>query len=110
MRTGRWKYGVDAPDKSGGEDACSDRYVEQYLYDLEADPEERHNLLGEFVTTTEVGHVETRVLGGRTPLEQSFLGTGTDDEALRALFYRLWQRLDELIEETGAAAEPNWRP
>ena len=84
-----------------------DRYE---LYDLESDPEERHNLLGEFVTTTEIGHVETRVLGGRTPIEQSYLGTGTDDEALRRLFYRLWQRLDELIEETGAAAEPNWRP
>jgi arylsulfatase A-like enzyme len=46
VRTRRWKYGVDAPDKSGGRDAGSDRYVEQYLYDLEADPYELTNLAG----------------------------------------------------------------
>ncbi len=84
-----------------------DRYE---LYDLEADPDERNNLVGDYVTTTEVGHVEARIFGGRTPLERSFLGSGTEDEDLKVLFYRLWQRLDELIEETGAAAEPNWRP
>ena len=83
-----------------------DRYE---LYDLQRDPDERHNLIGEFVTTTEIGHVETRVLGGRTPVEQAFLGSGAKDEALKALFYRLWNRLDELIEQSGAAAEPNWR-
>jgi len=84
-----------------------DRYE---LYDLAADPQEKHNLLGKFVTTTEVGHVETRVLGGRNAAERAFLGPGAEDETLRALFYRLWLRLDELIAETGAAAEPNWRP
>ena len=46
VRTQRWKYGVDAPDRSGGRDAGSDRYVEQYLYDLEADPYELANLVG----------------------------------------------------------------
>lgn len=45
-RTRRWKYGVDAPDKSGGKDAGSERYVEQYLYDLDADPYELTNLIG----------------------------------------------------------------
>lgn len=47
VRTKRWKYCVDAPDKSGGRDPSSDVYVEQYLYDLEADPYERNNLVGD---------------------------------------------------------------
>lgn len=46
IRTRRWKYGVDAPDKSGWQDAGADTYVEQYLYDLEADPYELQNLAG----------------------------------------------------------------
>jgi len=46
VRTRRWKYGVDAPDKDGGRDAGSDRYVEKYLYDLEYDPYELTNLIG----------------------------------------------------------------
>lgn len=45
VRTGRWKYGVDAPQKHGGKDAGSDSYVEQYLYDLQADPYELTNLI-----------------------------------------------------------------
>jgi arylsulfatase A-like enzyme len=46
VRTHRWKYGVDAPEKNGGKDAGSDVYVEQYLYDLDADPYELRNLMG----------------------------------------------------------------
>lgn len=45
LRTHRWKYGVDAPDKHGSRDPGSDRYVEQYLYDLESDPYELVNLV-----------------------------------------------------------------
>ena len=45
VRTGRWKYGVDAPDKDGWNDMTSDTYVEQYLYDLESDPYELFNLI-----------------------------------------------------------------
>jgi uncharacterized sulfatase len=47
IRTARWKYGVTAPGKQGGRDPGSDCYVEQYFYDLEADPHERNNLVGE---------------------------------------------------------------
>jgi len=47
IRTKRWKYCIDAPDKNGGRDADSPRYVEQYLYDLDADPHERTNLVGD---------------------------------------------------------------
>lgn len=45
VRTSRWKYGVDAPDKQGSQDAGSDTYVEQYLYDLAYDPYELTNLV-----------------------------------------------------------------
>lgn len=46
VRTQRWKYGVTAPEKDGWNDAGSDEYVEQYLYDLEYDPYELTNLIG----------------------------------------------------------------
>ena len=46
VRTRRWKYGVDAPGKDGRRDPGSSRYVEQYLYDLQADPHELRNLAG----------------------------------------------------------------
>lgn len=46
VRTQRWKYGVQAPDKDGWSDPCADRYVEEYLYDLELDPYELNNLVG----------------------------------------------------------------
>ena len=45
VRTQRWKYGVDAPEKHGGKDAGSDTYVEQVLYDLQVDPYELTNLI-----------------------------------------------------------------
>ena len=46
VRTRRWKYGVDAPGKDGRREPDSSRYVEQYLYDLQADPHELRNLAG----------------------------------------------------------------
>jgi len=45
VRTAKWKYSVYAPDKGGWTEADSERYVEEYLYDLEADPHERSNLV-----------------------------------------------------------------
>ena len=46
VRTRRWKYSVAAPDKKGGRDASAERYVEEFLYDLLADPYELNNLVG----------------------------------------------------------------
>jgi arylsulfatase A-like enzyme len=46
IRTQRWKYCVDAPDKDPNADSGSDTYVEQYLYDLDSDPYELQNLIG----------------------------------------------------------------
>jgi arylsulfatase A-like enzyme len=46
LRTERWKYCVVAPDKQGGHDPASERYVEWQLYDLYADPHELVNLAG----------------------------------------------------------------
>ena len=46
VRTHRWKYGVDAPDKCGGHDPGSDVYEDHYLYDLQVDPYELTNLVG----------------------------------------------------------------
>lgn len=45
IRTSRWKYAVTAPEKNGGQDPGSDKYVESELYDLYADPYELANLI-----------------------------------------------------------------
>ena len=45
VRTQRWKYSVVAPDAQGGRDPVADRYVEEFLYDLESDPYELRNLI-----------------------------------------------------------------
>jgi len=46
VRTRRWKYSVSAPDKTGWKDSASDRYVEEFLYDLASDPHELDNRIG----------------------------------------------------------------
>jgi len=45
IRTHRWKYSVRAPDGQARAAPGSDVYVEDFLYDLEADPHERNSLV-----------------------------------------------------------------
>ncbi len=47
VRTHDYKYSVYAPDKNGKHDMNSEIYVEQFLYDLKADPHERNNLVAD---------------------------------------------------------------
>ena len=83
-----------------------DRYE---LYDLEADPDERNNLLGEFITRHGAGNVETRL----AVAARNARGEGGQDAAevleLKALFDRLSERLDEVLDQAGALAKPNWQ-
>jgi arylsulfatase A-like enzyme len=46
VRTHRWKYSVSAPGSDGNREPASDRYVEEFLYDLQSDPYELQNLVG----------------------------------------------------------------
>ena len=46
IRTQRWKYSVSAPKKDGWDDASSEDYVEEFLYDLQSDPYKLTNLIG----------------------------------------------------------------
>ena len=71
-----------------------DRYE---LYDLENDPEEMHNLLGDFIVHNEAG-----------PVDGLITRNAPDD--VKDLFSAMRNRLRQLLEETGCAPEPNWRP
>jgi arylsulfatase A-like enzyme len=61
IRTKRWKYGITAPGMDGSEHSCSDEYVEEFLYDLESDPYELHNMAG-YKSHQEVSKVLRRKL------------------------------------------------
>lgn len=45
IRTERWKYSVSAKDRNGSKDSNAERYEEEFLYDLLADPYELTNLV-----------------------------------------------------------------
>ena len=83
-----------------------DRYE---LYDLEADPLERNNLLGDFITRHGAGNVETRLAVAARNARSQEGENAVEVLALKALFDRLSGRLDELLDESGALREPNWQ-
>ena len=70
-----------------------DRYE---LYDMDADPDERNNLLGDYLQKHEAGTLEWYIRRNAPP-------------ALRDLFISMDSTLNRLLEETGALAEPSWR-
>jgi arylsulfatase A-like enzyme len=47
LRTDGWKYSALAPGGDGWETASAKHYVDDCLYDLDADPHELHNLVGD---------------------------------------------------------------
>lgn len=69
-----------------------DRYE---LYDLEADPGEMRNLLGDIRLETQAGTIDRQIAQRADP-------------EVAALFQRLSRRLDDLLAETGALDEPTW--
>ena len=71
-----------------------DRYE---LYDLEADPDERANLLGAFMLRNEAN-----------PLDQ--LIRQTAEPELRSLYEEMEAHLTRLAAEVGIALEPSWTP
>ena len=46
LRTKKWKYCVNSPNSDPWNDQGSNNYVEQFLYNLDADPYELNNLIG----------------------------------------------------------------
>lgn len=47
IRTHRWKYSIKAPGRPGWTHADAEVYEDDCLYDLQADPHERNNLVGQ---------------------------------------------------------------
>jgi arylsulfatase A-like enzyme len=47
LRTDRWKYAAVAPGADGWQTPSAEHYVDDCLYDLDADPHELHNLVGD---------------------------------------------------------------
>ena len=62
VRTSRWKYCVKAPEFDI-DAPYSDVYVEDFLYDLQADPHERHNLAADPAYAQVRGELREILLG-----------------------------------------------
>lgn len=62
IRTARWKYSVVAPEVNGNSAPGADYYVEEYFYDLEADPHELTNLVHEAAYSAIKAQLRKRLL------------------------------------------------
>ena len=62
LRTSRWKYCVTAPAADPDNDPAADVYEEQFLYDLQTDPYELHNLISYRSHATIAGELRERLL------------------------------------------------
>ncbi|SDU64258.1 sulfatase-like hydrolase/transferase [Jiangella alkaliphila] len=77
IRTRRWKYSVRAPHADGRADPGAPEYVEDLLYDLDADPYELTNLAGRPSHTEVAAHL-------RRQLTASMLAAGEPVPVIRA--------------------------
>ncbi len=80
------------------------------LYDLENDPHENNNLIGQLYTTTDAGNVGYRVYQASLPRYRERLDENIDPEALRELYQSLDTKLNQELQRIECAPEPNWRP
>ncbi|GAB4466342.1 MAG: sulfatase [Armatimonadaceae bacterium] len=71
IRTHRWKYSVFAPDKRGGKDPASETFVEEFLYDLLADPYELTNLVAHVSHQAVRDHLRSRLIARMTAAGES---------------------------------------
>lgn len=66
------------------------------LYDVQADPYEMNNLLGDVRVETQAGTVDRQIMRRATP-------------EVSEVFVSLMERLNAILRETGALDEPTWR-
>ncbi len=62
IRTDRWKYSALAPGRRGWQDGGSDLYVDDFLYDLAADPWEQTNLIASPQHHEILAHLRQRLI------------------------------------------------
>ncbi len=62
IRTARYTYAVCAPGINGNAAAASDRYVDDFLYDMEQDPYQLHNVVADPAYVQVRGELRERLL------------------------------------------------
>jgi arylsulfatase A-like enzyme len=71
IRTHRWKYSVTAPGANAIQVQAADEYIEECLYDLEADPYELCNLIGLQSHRAVADQLKARLLNRIAEVEKS---------------------------------------
>jgi hypothetical protein len=67
------------------------------LYDLQNDPDELHNLIGDAMVRHEAASTDV-------------IAAQKADPEIQPLLKEMEQRLAQLLKETGCSPEPNWQP
>lgn len=99
IRTRRWKYAVIAPEADGWNDPGADEYVEDLLYDLDADPYELNNLIGLASHADVAAELRQRLLARMAE-------AGEKPPAARIR----WRRSDAVRDGSGTPWRPGGRP
>jgi len=77
------------------------------LYDIENDPHQMNNLLGDVRITTQVGYeIESSSVMDRR--SRNMYNGQIKDPELRSLVFDLERRLFEILDQTGGRVEPSW--